>query len=109
MLAGTTEGKTTFTLSGAQASSVPEFAARLSAKLGQTITAVPVPGSELVQGMVAAGLPQPVAQLLASFDANTAAGYVGTVTDDYRRITGRAPQSLDDWLTAHRDQLSGTP
>jgi NAD(P)H dehydrogenase (quinone) len=107
VLAGTQEGRTTYTLSGGEALTTAETAAQLSAALGRPITPVPVPAPGLVQGMVGAGLPEPVAQVFASFDVNTAAGHVGTVTDDYRRITGRAPMRFADWLSANRARLPG--
>lgn len=105
VLAGTEGGQSTFTLSGAQALSPAEIAAQITQALGRPITPVPVSASALVQGMLSAGLPEPVAQVLASFDTNTAAGHVGTVTGDYQRITGVAPQGLAAWLAAHREQL----
>lgn len=105
VLAGGQTGKTTVTLSGGQALTTAEMAAQLSQALGRPITPVKVPVEGLVQGMVGAGLPPPLAQVLASFDTNTADGHVGTVTGDYQRITGVAPQTFAAWLAAHRDQL----
>ena len=107
VLAGQEQGKNTLTLSGEEALTVSEIAAQLTATLGRPITPVPLPAAALVQGMVGAGLPEPMAQVLASFDTNTAAGFVGTVTDDYRRITGAAPQRFGDWLSIHRAALLG--
>lgn len=105
VLAGDETGKTIYTLSGGEALTTAEQAALISETLGRPIQAVPVPVAGLVQGMVGAGLPEPVAQVLASFDTNTAAGHVGTVTDHYHHITGHAPQTFAAWLAAHRDQL----
>lgn len=105
VLAGNETGKSTYTLSGAQALTTAEMAALLSQTLGQPITAVPVPLAGLIQGMLGSGLPEPLAQVVASFDANTAAGHVAEVTDDYQRITGVAPQSFANWLAARRAQL----
>jgi NAD(P)H dehydrogenase (quinone) len=105
VLAGTETGKTTYTLSGNEALSTAEQAALIAQALGRPINAIPVPLEGLVQGMVGAGLPPPLAQVLASFDTNTADGHVGAVTGDYQRITGQAPQSFAAWLAAHRDHL----
>lgn len=105
VLAGSETGKSTHTLSGGEALGTAEQAALISQVLGRPINVVPVPVAGLVQGMISAGLPEPVAQVLASFDANTAAGHVGTVTGDYQRITGRAPQTFAAWLAAHKEQL----
>ncbi len=104
-LAGGETGKHTHTLSGGQALTTAEMAALLSLALGRPITAVPVPLEGLVQGLTGAGLPPPLAQVLASFDTNTADGHVGTVTGDYQRITGVAPQTFATWLQANHQQL----
>ncbi|MCW0417200.1 hypothetical protein NB689_002954 [Xanthomonas sacchari] len=70
------------------------------------IQVVPVPVEGLVQGMVGAGLPEPVARIYASFDTNTAAGRVATVTGDYQALTGQAPLPFEQWLQEQRAQLA---
>lgn len=100
------DGKQIHTLSGAQAHTTAEIAALASAVTGKPIEVVNVPLEALVQGMVAHGLPEPVARIFASFDANTAAGKFAEVTDDYRKLTGRAPQTLEDWLRHNGAALS---
>lgn len=107
VLAGDGEGKTTYTLSGEEALTTSEQAAAIAEALGRPISVIPVPLEGLIQGMVGAGLPPPLAQVFASFDTNTAAGLVGRVTGDYRRITGQAPQRFADWLQANRAALTG--
>ncbi|MGJ4930591.1 SDR family oxidoreductase [Bradyrhizobium sp. HKCCYLS2038] len=93
-------GKTVHTLSGAQALTKVEMARILSAATGKPIEVVQVPLEGLIQGMVGAGLPRPVAEVFASFDTNTAQGRVADVTGDYQAITGVAPQSFADWVQA---------
>jgi NAD(P)H dehydrogenase (quinone) len=80
----------------------------VSAATGKAIQVVPVPLEVLIQGMVDAGLPEPLARIFASFDTNTAAGGVADVTHDYRLITGREPQPFDAWLLANKAALSGS-
>lgn len=106
-LASGSDGKNVYTLSGAQAFTTEEIAQHVSAAMGMPIEVVHVPLDALVQGMVEAGLPEPMARILASFDTNTAAGGVADVTDDYRRITGREPVPFDAWLQASKAALSG--
>lgn len=98
-------GCRTYTLSGEEALTTAEQAQVLSQALGRPISVVAVPVEALVQGMTGAGVPEPVARALASFDTNTAAGRVGEVTGDYRRLTGRAPQTFADWVRANRQAL----
>lgn len=105
-LAGDDEGKRTLTLSGAQAWTTAGIAAAVAATLGRPLQVVPVPVEGLVQGMVAAGLPEPLARIFASFDTNTAAGRVATVTGDYRALTGVDPQPFEAWLSANAHALA---
>lgn len=105
VLAGTSSGKQTYTLSGAEALTTAEQAQAISAALGRPIQVIPVPVEGLIQGMVGAGLPEPLAQVLASFDTNTAAGHVGQVTNDFEQLTGSKPQRFADWLQAHKGAL----
>ncbi len=105
-LAGGGEAKRTLTLSGARAYSTTEIAALVTQTLGTPIQVVAVPVEGLVQGMVGAGLPEPVARIYASFDSNTAAGRVATVTGDYQALTGQPPQPFEQWLQANRAQLA---
>lgn len=107
VLAGDGQGKTTYTLSGDEALTTAEQAAAIAKVLEQPITVIPVPVEGLIQGMVGAGLPPPLAQVFASFGTNTAAGHIGRVTGDYRKITGQAPQRFADWLQAHKGALAG--
>ena len=107
VLAGSETGKHTYTLSGREALTKADIARRVSAATGRPVEVVQVPLEGLVQGMVAAGLPEPLARVFASFDSNTAAGRVAEVTGDYQRITGELPQSFDAWLAAHRSGFSG--
>lgn len=98
-------GQRTLTLSGAEALTKADMARRISAATGRGLSVVQVPLAAIVDGLKGAGLPPALAEVYASFDTNTAAGRVAEVTGDFERLTGRAPQSFDDWLTAHADLL----
>lgn len=100
-------GKTALTLSGAKAYSTAEIAALVAKVLDQPIEVIPVPLEGLVQGMVGAGLPEPLARVFASFDTNTAAGRVAEVTGDFERLTGKQPQAFEAWLEAAAPALKG--
>lgn len=99
-------GKHTYTLSGLQSLTKSEIAAAVSEAIGKPINVVQIPLEALVQGMTQAGLPEPMARVFASFDTNTEAGRVETVTDDFKRITGRDPQTLAAWLEQNKAALS---
>jgi NAD(P)H dehydrogenase (quinone) len=102
VLAGRETGKHTYTLSGGEALTKAQIAQRVGSATAKPIAVVQVPLEGLVQGMVGAGLPEPLARVFASFDTNTGAGRVATVSGDFRRITGRDPQRFDDWLAANK-------
>lgn len=106
VLAGTETGKKTYTLSGAKSLTKAAVAAAVNAAISKPIEVVQIPLEDLVQGMVQAGLPEPLARVFASFDTNTEAGRVAEVTGDFKRITGRQPQSFEDWLQANKAALA---
>ncbi|HUN93339.1 MAG TPA: SDR family oxidoreductase [Burkholderiaceae bacterium] len=106
-LASGDRAKTTYTLSGTRAYSSAEVAALVSRAVGKPIRVVPVSIEDLVKGMTTHGLPEPIARVFASFDANTAAGQFGDVTTDFRKLTGRDPQPFEAWVDANKAALAG--
>ncbi|ELP63226.1 NAD(P)H-binding protein [Streptomyces turgidiscabies] len=80
------------------------------AALGTTITGAPVEvvqvdDDALIAGLVAAGLPEPVAPWIASFGAAAREGWLDQPSSAVQDLTGRAPVSLRDVLEAHRAEL----
>ena len=63
---------------------------------------------DLVSGMVAHGLPEPVAQIYAAFDVAIARGELATVSDVVLRTTGEPARSLADFLRASRAAFIST-
>jgi NAD(P)H dehydrogenase (quinone) len=107
-LASGDTGKASYTLTGDEAFSAEEVATRVSALLGKPISVVHVPLAGLIQGMVAAtGMPEALATVFASFDSNTKAGRVASVTGDFRKLMGSAPRKFSDWLAANKGALGG--
>lgn len=106
ILASRDTNKRTYTLSGAEALTTHEIAIAISAAVDRPLTVVDVSLENLVQGLMANGLPEAVAREIASFDANAAAGGFSDVTGDYKAITDREPQRLDDWCAANRGALT---
>lgn len=99
-------GKTTFTLTGAAAYTTNEIAALVSKAAGKILNVVQVPVEGLVQGMIGAGLPEGMARLFASFDANTAQGGLAGVTSDYKTLTGQEPSRFEDWVRDNASALA---
>lgn len=105
-LAADFDGKRTLTLTGGAARTTSETAALVSKVTGKPIQVIPVPVDGLVQGIVAAGLPEPVARLIASFDANTAENRAGDVTTDFKALTGKEPRAFEDWLAENKSAIA---
>lgn len=95
-------GKSALTLGGATAYTVPELAQLIGTTLGGHIAAIPVTVEQFEAGMVGAGLPAPVAAVLASAETHIANGRLGDVTTDYTTLTGVEPESLESWLVANK-------
>ncbi len=107
-LASDFEGKRTLTLGGAKAYTTDEIAALVATATGKPLKVVHVSVDALVQGMIHAGLPEPVAKLFASFDAGIAQGGLSDVNGDYKALTGVEPTSFASWLDATAPALVQT-
>lgn len=97
------------TLTGAQAYSAHEIATRVSALTGKPLPVIDITPEQRVEGLKAHGFPPVLAEVFASFDVATAAGDLGEVTDDYARLTGQPPTTLDAWLSANIALLTRAP
>jgi NAD(P)H dehydrogenase (quinone) len=69
------------------------------------VTYVPVTPEALQAGMVAGGFPEPVADLVVSFDITIAQGALAVASSTVKDLTGRAPQSVSDFLAERRAAL----
>lgn len=105
-LAADSTANQVLTLTGGQAWSARDVASRVSALTGKPLAVVDITPAQLVEGLNAHGFPPVLADVFASFDAATAAGDLGEVTDDYARLTGQAPTALDAWLPANVELLT---
>jgi NAD(P)H dehydrogenase (quinone) len=99
-------GRHVVDVTGPAALTSREVAALAAELIGRPLAHVSVPLPALVDGLVQHGLPRPVAEIYASFDAAIARGEVAAVSDGVQRLTGKPPQSLRDFLAAHREALS---
>ena len=105
-LASNDSSKAIYTLTGAKEYTTDEIAKLASAATGKPLTVVHVPVEGLIQGMVGAGLPEPMAKLFASFDANTAQGGLSGVTGDIKKLTGTEPRAFEEWLKENAKALA---
>ena len=75
--------------------------------MGKPISVVQVPLEGLVQGMVGAGFPEPVARVFASFDTNVNQGGLSGVTGDYRKLTSNDNTPFTSWLARNKQAFLG--
>lgn len=105
VLAGEGHERQSYDVTGPELLTQADVAAALSAIAGRPVEVVAVDDDATVQGMVAAGLPEPLARAFAGFGTAIREGRLDTRTDVVERLTGRPPQRLADFLAAHRDEL----
>jgi uncharacterized protein YbjT (DUF2867 family) len=101
------EGKT-HQITGPEALTFSEVAARLSAASGRTFRYLPVSEGEFAQMIVQWGLPAAVAADLAKEYALIGAGHpaFGVVTDTMPRVTGQAARSVDQFARDYAQALA---
>jgi NAD(P)H dehydrogenase (quinone) len=104
-LAQDTGGRRTLDVTGPAALTSDQVAAIASKVTGRTVTHVALPAEALKEGMVKHGLPAPVAALLVSFDQANQEGDFAVATDAVFALTGKGPQSVEEFLTANRGAL----
>lgn len=105
VLASSFDGRCTLDITGPEAVSQYEVAAIASKAIGTEISYLPVGLEALIQNMVAGGLPHPLAEGLASFDAAVAQSKFSAVSNTVEELTGRKPISVAEFLSAHREAL----
>lgn len=106
LAAGAGESRT-YTLTGPEALTTAAIASAASSVAGKPITVVPVTDDQLLDGIVAAGLPAAIAPIIASFDRNTRLGLFDIVTDAVEALTGTAPTPLNAFLGTNKAALAG--
>ncbi len=80
--------------------------AKLASELtGRPVTYVPVTPEERTAQLIAAGTPEFIAKLLVSSQMAIAQGKMGTPTTAVKELTGLAPMSVREFLSAHRAAL----
>ncbi len=104
-LSASFEGRRTLDITGPEALSQSDVAALASQITGKQIGYVPLELDVLIQNMVNAGLPRPMAETYASFDTAVAQGKFSAVSSAVEMLTGRKPISVAEFLSANRDAL----
>jgi uncharacterized protein YbjT (DUF2867 family) len=90
------EGKT-YPLTGPEALTMTEVAAKLSAATGKSVRYVNVPPEDARQAQLAAGMPPYLADALFELFAERRNGKEGKVWPDAATLLGRPPTSFDEF------------
>ena len=93
-------GKAIYDVTGPASVTHEQVASVLSRLSGKSIQHVNVTPDEVEKGLVAAGIPQFAARSVRELDEETSRGYHAIVTTAVTNLTGRVPQSVEDFLQA---------
>jgi uncharacterized protein YbjT (DUF2867 family) len=93
----------TYELTGPEALTYVEAAKRIGAVIGRPVEYVNVKDDVARDAMVRAGIPEWSADGVIELFRVLRDGRVGDVTDDFERLVGRPPRSLDAFLHEHVD------
>jgi NAD(P)H dehydrogenase (quinone) len=104
-LAAIPNGNARYDITGAEPLTTKEIAKLASEATGKLIEVVEVTDEQLKQGMIAAGMPDFLAPVFASFDTNTRVGNAALATDAVQKLTGRTPRSLKQFFAANKSAL----
>jgi len=100
------EGKRIYDVSGPAALSADDLADLFSSLSGRPVRAQNVAPADLKAGLAQGGVPDAMASVLAQFDHDAARGYLGIVTGAVEELAGRAPQSVEEFLSSNRVALA---
>ena len=97
----------TYTLTGPEALSYHDIAAKLSEATGRTIDYVPVSPEQFRAGALGAGLPEWLVSALERLNELFASGAAAEVTDDVRRIGRKEPTTFEQFARDNAEAFKG--
>lgn len=97
----------TYTLTGPEALSYHDVAAKLSEAAGRSINYVPVSPEQFRAGALGAGLPEWLVSALERLNEIFASGQAAQVTDDVRRVARREPTTFGQFARDYAGAFKG--
>ncbi|MFD9549116.1 hypothetical protein ACFWBG_17120 [Nocardia salmonicida] len=91
-----------FVLTGPEALSHNDIAAKLSAAYGRTISYIDLPPAELAASLAARGLPAGFVTDVAELHVDIAEGVAAHTTSAVADLTGASPRTFDEFLADRR-------
>lgn len=104
-LAAEPKGNARYDITGPALLTTREIAKLASEATGKPVEVIDVTDEQLVQGMIAAGMPAFLAPVYASFDTNTRAGNIAIAPGAVQELTGRTPRSMKQFLAENKSAL----
>jgi NAD(P)H dehydrogenase (quinone) len=98
VLIGETQAGKVYEFTGSRAWDYAELAATAAELLGRPVSFKSLPATERRQGLMAAGLPEGIADFILSLDLGIEAGTLAEARGDLAAILGRQPCSLKEGL-----------
>jgi NAD(P)H dehydrogenase (quinone) len=92
---------------GGEATTLAELAATISRSTGREVTTTDLSVEEYVDVLLGAGLPEPVARMVADNDRGIAEGELLAAGHDLEQLIGRPPTPLADAVAAAASRLHG--
>jgi uncharacterized protein YbjT (DUF2867 family) len=96
-----------YVLTGPEALSYYDVAAKLSGATGREVTYVPISPEQFRQGALAAGLPEWLVSALGRLNEIFAAGYAAEVTDCVRAVGQKEPVTFDQFARDYAQAFKG--
>ena len=94
-----------YDVTGLAAVTYHDIARELAAVSGRPVCYVPLTADEARQGLLAAGLPAPLAEFLVGIDQAVAQGALSVVGSAVRDLTGQPPARIGDFFAQYRSAL----
>lgn len=104
-LAAPFTGRRILDITGPEALSQADLAAIASEVSGKAVTYVPLEAAVLVDNMVNAGLPRPMAAGYATFDIGIAQGLFERISSNFEELTGSKPTRVAEFIANNREAL----
>ena len=100
-------GEQTYTLTGPEALSYHDVAAKLSEATGRSINYVPVSPEQFRAGALGAGLPEWLVSALERLNETFLSGEAAEVTDAVRRVGRKEPTTLEQFARDYAEAFKG--
>jgi uncharacterized protein YbjT (DUF2867 family) len=105
-LTGAAEDGRRYVITGPEAITWDQIAGELSAATGREVDFVDVPGEGAKQGLIAAGVPDFVAEQLITIFEQLRQGVAEHVTDGVYALTGGRPRRFAEFARDHAHQFA---